>query len=238
MIDYTVATPKTYCYILDVHGNVVALADETGNRVVNYDYDAWGNLTNTPESVTTGNGEYLRNANPFRYSSYQYDPESGLYYLKARYYSSSFGRFLTRDILYQLENGPIMINQYANCENNPVRYVDPTGHFIWAVVGAISVGAIAYLLGKKWGLTGWKLALFALIGAGIGAIVGNALTPLLKPLAYTFINWGKAIGIVSTVWGYKLMIHWPHHGKGIHIVLQHLTKAGNWRMVFEKTFWR
>ena len=59
MIDYTAATPKTYCYILDVHSNVVAIADETGNRVVNFEYDAWGNLTNTPEAVTTGNGEYL-----------------------------------------------------------------------------------------------------------------------------------------------------------------------------------
>ena len=51
MIDYTAATPKTYFYILDVHDNIAALGDETGNRVVNYEYDAWGNLTNTPESV-------------------------------------------------------------------------------------------------------------------------------------------------------------------------------------------
>ncbi|OGO77679.1 MAG: hypothetical protein A2Y23_13935 [Clostridiales bacterium GWB2_37_7] len=51
MIDYTAVTPKTYCYILDVHGNVVALADELGNRVVNYEYDAWGNLTNTPSVI-------------------------------------------------------------------------------------------------------------------------------------------------------------------------------------------
>ena len=120
MIDYTAATPKTYFYILDVHGNVVALADETGNKVVNYEYDAWGNLANTPEAVTTGNGELLRNANPFRYSSYQFDPESGLYYLKARYYTVALGRFLTRDTLYELKNGPIRINQYVYCENNPV----------------------------------------------------------------------------------------------------------------------
>lgn len=43
----------SYTYNLDAHGNVVALADKDGNRIVNYKYDAWGNLTNQPEAVTT-----------------------------------------------------------------------------------------------------------------------------------------------------------------------------------------
>jgi len=51
-----------------------------------------------------------------------------------------------------------------------------------------------------------------------------------------FVNWGKAVGVVSKVAGYKLMVHWPHHGKGIHVVLQKLTKHGNWRNIFEKIF--
>ena len=106
----------TYFYILDVHGNVVALADETGDKVVNYEFDSWGLLTDTPEAVTTGNGELLRNANLFRYSSYQFDPESGLHYLKGRYYTATLGRFLTRDTLYELRSGLISINQYAYYE--------------------------------------------------------------------------------------------------------------------------
>ncbi|OGO78123.1 MAG: hypothetical protein A2Y23_01580 [Clostridiales bacterium GWB2_37_7] len=120
MIDYTAATPETYFYILDVHGNVVALADENGNKVVNFEYDAWGNLTNTPEAVTTGNGELLRNANPFRYSGYQFDPESGLYYLKARYYSAVIGRFLSFDPIPN-------INRFRYVDNNPVSFIDPNG---------------------------------------------------------------------------------------------------------------
>lgn len=128
MIDYTTTSPKTYWYILDVHGNVVALADDSGNRVVNYEYDAWDNLTNTTEAITTGNGEYLSNANPFRYSGYQFDSESGLYYLKARYYDASVGRFINRDIFQWFENEPLSLNLYNYCYNNPVNLVDTDGH--------------------------------------------------------------------------------------------------------------
>lgn len=99
MIDYTASPPKAYIYMLDVHGNVVALVNDTGNRIWNYEYNAWGQLTNTPETnVTTGNGELLRDANPFRYCGYQYDVETGLYYLKARYYTPGLGRFLTKEV--------------------------------------------------------------------------------------------------------------------------------------------
>jgi RHS repeat-associated protein len=112
MIDYTGTTSKAYIYIMDVHGNIIGLADNTG-IVVNYEYDAWGNLLNTPETVLTGNGENLADANPFRYSGYQFDKETGLYYLKYRYYVPSLGRFLTRDPM-------LTSNRYVYCRNNPV----------------------------------------------------------------------------------------------------------------------
>jgi len=121
MIDYTGATPATYFYIQDAHGNVVALADSTGVRKVNFEYDAWGLLINIPENnVFTGNGEPLIDANPFRYSGYQFDAETEFYYLKGRYYSQYLGRFLTEDPV-------ISKNRYVYCNNNPVNYVDHSG---------------------------------------------------------------------------------------------------------------
>ena len=120
MIDYTASPAKSYIYIHDVHGNVIGLADDTG-ILVNYEFDSYGNLLNTPQTgVLTGNGEPLANANPFRYSGYQYDPETQLYYLKYRYYVPSLGRFLTRDPM-------ISYNRYMYCSNNPVNFVDPLG---------------------------------------------------------------------------------------------------------------
>lgn len=120
MIDYTAATPKTYWYIHDAHDNVIGLADSSGYRVVNYEYDAWGNILSQAGTVTLGNGLLLVNENPFRYCEYQFDTETGWYYLKSRYYAPSIARFLTRDPMLNL-------NRYSYAANNPVTSFDPDG---------------------------------------------------------------------------------------------------------------
>ncbi len=70
-------------------------------------------------------------ANPFRYSGEYFDAESGDYYLRARYYNPRLGRFLTEDPVRDDDNW------YVYCNNNPVRYVDPSGKI--AVVDDASV---------------------------------------------------------------------------------------------------
>ncbi|MBR6683600.1 MAG: peptidoglycan-binding protein, partial [Firmicutes bacterium] len=57
---------------------------------------------------------------PFRYRSYVYDPETGLYYLRSRYYNPVYSRFVCAD--YILEN-----NVYAYCNNNPIVNIDSHG---------------------------------------------------------------------------------------------------------------
>lgn len=58
--------------------------------------------------------------NPYRYAGYRYDEATGLYYLMARYYDASVGRFLTRDTVQ--DN-----NLYAYSGNNPMNFTDPSG---------------------------------------------------------------------------------------------------------------
>ena len=72
----------------------------------------------------------LDNLNPFRYRSYYYDTETGLYYLKSRYYDPAVGRWINKDnptiamLGQSYLNG---LNLYAYCFNNPVMYVDYCG---------------------------------------------------------------------------------------------------------------
>ncbi len=102
------AYDKTYTY--DARGNRAKLI-VAGGETVTYAYDAFG-VELSPVSS---------DANPFRYSGEYFDAETGDYYLRARYYAPGLGRFLSED---PVRDGD---NWYVYCNNNPVRYVDPSG---------------------------------------------------------------------------------------------------------------
>lgn len=126
---------NTYYYHLNGHGDVVALTDASGAVVAQYTYDAWGNILS--ESGT------MKDENPYRYAGYRFDEATGLYYLMARYYDSSIGRFISRDTFHGFEDEPNSLNQYVYTHNNPVKYIDPSGHWIqfaWSVLKVIGSG--------------------------------------------------------------------------------------------------
>ncbi len=114
---------QSYYYLYNAHGDVTSLLDMEGNIVVSYDYDAFGNIK----------GQNGTADNPIRYAGYQYDEESGLYYLNARYYDSVTARFLTEDTYTGKKNDPLSLNLYTYCSNNPIKYTDPSGHWTSAV---------------------------------------------------------------------------------------------------------
>ena len=66
----------------------------SGPLVVEYQYDAWGKAI----SMTGSLAETLGKRNPFRYRGYVYDEETGLYYLRSRYYNPTVGRFVNADV--------------------------------------------------------------------------------------------------------------------------------------------
>jgi RHS repeat-associated protein len=76
-----------YYYSYNGHGDVVQMIDTSGNIVNRYQYDEWGNIDSQIEGVS----------NPFKYIGEIYDAETGLYYLRARYYDPSVDRFLNED---------------------------------------------------------------------------------------------------------------------------------------------
>ena len=101
--------------------------------MVEYIYDAWGNHKVSGRKAST-----IGSLNPFRYRSYFYDTETGLYYLQTRYYDPAVGRFLNMDSVRYADPESINgLNLYAYCNNNPVMNVDPTGEFVSTVLGAI-----------------------------------------------------------------------------------------------------
>lgn len=111
-----------YFYEKNAMNDIIRIIDENSNAIAAYSYDAWGNITDI-----TGNMD-IAELNPFRYKSYYYDKESGLYYLRSRYYDSKTGRFINADDLELLSFNTDDTNMYAYCCCNPVMLHDPYGN--------------------------------------------------------------------------------------------------------------
>ena len=113
-----------YGYVHNLQGDVIALVDSAGTKVVEYKYDAWGK----PLSKTGSIASTLGTLNPFRYRSYVYDEESGLYYLRDRYYKPVCGRFVNADLILGNVGEVGSHNAYAYCKNSPISKCDPDGY--------------------------------------------------------------------------------------------------------------
>ena len=109
---------QTLYYIYNGHGDVTGLTDSSGNVVASYYFDAFGNIISQTGTVN----------NPYKYSGYMHDSESGLYYLKHRFYDSTIAIFLQEDTYRGNQADPLSLNLYTYCCNEPIMYYDPTGH--------------------------------------------------------------------------------------------------------------
>ena len=107
-----------YYYLYNGHGDVVQIVDKTGKIVNNYKYDEWGNITASTETIS----------NPFKYAGEVYDEETGLYYLRARYYDPTLGRFINEDSFEGQVTNPLSLNLYTYCYNSPLSYTDSSGN--------------------------------------------------------------------------------------------------------------
>ena len=100
-----------YAYVKSLQGDIVAILDENGNTVVSYGYDAWGaTLWCTGELAET-----LGKVQPFRYRGYVFDEETGLYYLRSRYYNPRWGRFVNADGAIIQKKLVCILQQWADC---------------------------------------------------------------------------------------------------------------------------
>ena len=141
------ATWQFFWYEKNLQGDVVAVYSHDGVKLVSYAYDAWGNTTTTYHSGGASTGARY---NPIRYRGYYYDRDVGLYCLGTRWYSTQFRRFLSPDdISYLGANGDLnSYNLYAYCSNNPVMYVDPSGHAAISLLAVLIIGGLV-----SWGLS-------------------------------------------------------------------------------------
>jgi RHS repeat-associated protein len=139
-------------YGYDGHGNVRFLTDSDGNITDTYDYDAFGTLTGRQvldPSIglvpVDASNESLVTQNHYLYCGEQFDPDLGLYFLRARYMDPERGRFWTMDVWEGVIQDPRTLHKYLYVNANPVFYEDPSGHMtlteMKVAIAIIAIGA-------------------------------------------------------------------------------------------------
>ena len=166
--------------------------------IARYKYDAWGKHTvyKADGKTEDTNENSIGNINPIRYRGYYYDTETGLYYLKTRYYDPEIGRFISADDTNYLDPQTINgLNLFVYCGNNPVMNVDENGNSwksFWKGVG-------------NWFKKNWAkvvtvvvaVVAVALVATGVGIAIASSFAAVKAALGATLAV-VKVVGTIAT----------------------------------------
>jgi RHS repeat-associated protein len=172
-------------------GSVSLMTNTTGDQTQSMEYLPFGGLFKREGTASTD----------WQYTGQRQDDSTGLYFYNARYYDPGLGKFVSPDPIISNPYNPQNLNRYSYVENNPINYIDPTGHWkfknffksfiqVAAVVAVIAIGPQA-----SW----WA---YAAVG-GVTAAATTALTSgsnfgdILKAGAVGFAA-GAAAGVVAS----------------------------------------
>jgi RHS repeat-associated protein len=131
---------KYRAYHYDLRGSTVALTDATGSVVEQFQYSAYAQLVSPRGTLPD---------TPFLYNGRDgvMMDVSGLYYMRARYYSPEVRRFVNQDILLGSIAEGQTLNRYAYVTGQPVSYVDPFGlTSVWADIWKDTLTSTAGML--------------------------------------------------------------------------------------------
>ncbi len=182
---------RTFFYLADGQDSVRQLTDESGRVTDSYHYDAWGN------PLAGGSGT---TKNPFRYTGQQMD-QDGKYFLRARYYNSGTGRFLSQDPEMGSQSDPISLHRYLYAGDDAINGSDPSGReTLGGMMANIAIGKmLGGVGGLEWGLAhghsggqmaqdiGYGMALGAVAGASPALGLGIGIYGAIKSFEHAYI---------------------------------------------------
>jgi RHS repeat-associated protein len=169
---YAVSDSSIEVYHADRLGSVRAISDAAGTVTATYRTDEYGIPTASSGSTDQ----------PFGFTGEPRDA-TGLSYLRARYYDSSLGRFMSQDPWPGTRSAPSTLNSFSYVSNNPATYVDPSGRCLQSLALAVAgpPGAASGV-----GITlGCVVLGFVLAGTGAAAVgvgVGRLTAPLVNEI--------------------------------------------------------
>ncbi|WP_419488553.1 RHS repeat-associated core domain-containing protein [Chryseobacterium bernardetii] len=171
----------------DYIGSILAISDETGNKLEQRHFDAWGNFTH----LQIGNGVIMTDRTAILnaaknliidrgYTSHEHFMEVGIIHMNGRLYDPLLRRFLNADENIQDPTNTQIYNKYGYAVNNPLMYNDPSGEVLPFLVG----------IGIGW------FAATVLSGAIIGAAISMGIYILQATINNNFSLGGFAKSIL------------------------------------------
>lgn len=217
---------QKYYYGKNIQNDVTSIYNNNGDTLVEYLYDDWGNI------VSISGNQELGKLNKFRYRSYYYDNESGLYYLQSRYYDSETGRFLNAD------EKLVTYNAFAYCENNPINYADYSGkEATFIMIGLMFIGfvALALLFVATNYFTLWREYFSSNISQLVGALasLGSYITIAIQQSVWNIAN-DVSIYIADKIRAYTQAPSFNSEYQVHHIVAERAVAAEPARAIFKK----
>ena len=201
------SSSRFYQITADRLGSVLNLVDGRGNKPLTQDYDAWGR----PYSWNYG---WFTHG----YTGHEMLPEFGLINMNGRVYDPVLGRFLSPDDYVQMPLSPQGFNRYTYCNNNPLKYTDPSGEIFFlpiitgAVIGAVT-SAITYSISAgitnsfSWSGFFKSMGMGAVSGAisGIFGSVGmtSAFGKFSNSLGFNLLSQTSSTVMTNTIYGNK-----------------------------------
>ncbi|MEJ1969110.1 MAG: RHS repeat-associated core domain-containing protein [Rhizomicrobium sp.] len=180
-------------------GSIVATSDDTGALAEGpLTYDAYGacyaGATNTPCAAT---------GIPYRFTGRRYDPETGLYYYRARYYDPGIGRFLQTDPVGYGDD----LDWYSYVGNDPTNENDPRGLeklYLGLEASFYLVGGINYGGGLFYDTNAHRVGTYERLGTGGGLDVGIGISVFSErsgpPTNKATLNVNGSIGPATVSW--------------------------------------
>lgn len=153
---------QVFAPIQDIQGNIrYLISPNTGKKVSEYHFSAFGRQNFINESIF----------NPWRYASKRFDPETNLINFGKRYFDTELSRWISTDPAGFID----LMNLYNYVKNNPYRFIDPNGLFLFPLV-LVPVIEISFS-----GIVSW-ISAEAVVGALVGAAIGVGVYQVNKAL--------------------------------------------------------
>ena len=158
IVTFSADGSEFYYYHSDHLGSSSLMTDQDGSLVrQQYGYRAFGSerfaLSFSPSFTS-------------RFTGQQFDTETGLYYYQSRFYDPELGRFIQPDTIVPDPGSSQSLNRYSYVLNNPLKYIDPTGHAQQTTSFFGGSGTLGFGSGRDWLGAGWGTS--GLLGAGFG----------------------------------------------------------------------